>query len=260
MRLEQSMSQLQEILQVSAEAVDDHGEHKREAAHGLDRVTTFSGRKRHMSSPILPIEGPSGPSTLTAAGTSTGRQRHRRVRRPSSRHRAKRRSTSSRAGAARRPRCSSRSPPPAGSRSSCATSGHQLRFSRGRRRRAHERRAPRPRRQRRADAVGGRGARAGGRKAAGVGRRRCPPHRSASTPQPAPRSRSRALPRAWKRAKIIAALMGGRTRARHAPDRRAGEAAGRAGAAAERPEQPPAARRSRPPNSACRRCSKARRR
>jgi hypothetical protein len=57
------MSQLQEILQVSANAVDEHGERKREAAHGLDRVTTFSGRKRHMSSPLLPIEGHLSPST-----------------------------------------------------------------------------------------------------------------------------------------------------------------------------------------------------
>jgi hypothetical protein len=66
------MSQLQEILQVSAEAVDEHGERKREAAHGLDRVTTFSGRKSHMSSPLLPIEGHLSPSsTDTQAVTST---------------------------------------------------------------------------------------------------------------------------------------------------------------------------------------------
>jgi hypothetical protein len=49
------MSQLQEILQVSAKDVDDGNERKREAAHGMDRETPFSGRKRHMSSPILPI-------------------------------------------------------------------------------------------------------------------------------------------------------------------------------------------------------------
>jgi hypothetical protein len=49
------MSQLEEILQVSAKEVDDGNESKREAAHGMDRETPFSGRKRHMSSPILPI-------------------------------------------------------------------------------------------------------------------------------------------------------------------------------------------------------------
>jgi hypothetical protein len=71
MRIEQGMSQLEEILQVSANDVDEHGERKREAAHGLDRVTTFSGRKRHMSSPILPIEGNLSPSiTQTPADTS----------------------------------------------------------------------------------------------------------------------------------------------------------------------------------------------
>jgi len=37
------MSQLQDILQVSANGVDDHVEHKREAAHGVDRVTRFQG-------------------------------------------------------------------------------------------------------------------------------------------------------------------------------------------------------------------------
>jgi hypothetical protein len=66
------MSQLKEILQVSANVVDEHGERKREAAHGLDRVTTFSGRKRHMSSPILPIEGNlSLSSTLSPSSTQT---------------------------------------------------------------------------------------------------------------------------------------------------------------------------------------------
>jgi hypothetical protein len=65
------MSQLEEILQVSANVVDEHGERKREAAQGLDRVTTFSGRKRHMSSPILPIEGNLSPSiTETPADTN----------------------------------------------------------------------------------------------------------------------------------------------------------------------------------------------
>ncbi len=37
------MSQLEEILKVSAKGVDDHGERKREAIHGLDRVTRFQG-------------------------------------------------------------------------------------------------------------------------------------------------------------------------------------------------------------------------
>jgi hypothetical protein len=37
------MSQLEEILKVSANGVDDHVEHQREAAHGLDRVTRFQG-------------------------------------------------------------------------------------------------------------------------------------------------------------------------------------------------------------------------
>jgi hypothetical protein len=65
------MSQLEEILQVSAASVDEHGERKREAAHGLDRATTFSGRKRHMSSPILPIDGNLSPSiTEMPADTS----------------------------------------------------------------------------------------------------------------------------------------------------------------------------------------------
>jgi hypothetical protein len=62
---------LEEIFQVSAKDVDEHSERKREAAHGLVRVTTFSGRKRHMSSPILPIEGNLSPSiTETPADTS----------------------------------------------------------------------------------------------------------------------------------------------------------------------------------------------
>jgi hypothetical protein len=49
------MSQLEQILQVSAKDVDDGSERTREAAHGMDRKPPFSGRKRHMSSPILPI-------------------------------------------------------------------------------------------------------------------------------------------------------------------------------------------------------------
>ncbi len=66
MQFEQSVSQLEEMLQVSANDVDEHSERKREAAHGLDRVTTFSGRKRHMSSPILPIDGNLSPSITDA--------------------------------------------------------------------------------------------------------------------------------------------------------------------------------------------------
>ena len=57
-RRAQGVSQLEEILQVSTKGVDDNSERKREAAHGLDRVNMFSGRKRHMSSPILPISDP----------------------------------------------------------------------------------------------------------------------------------------------------------------------------------------------------------
>jgi hypothetical protein len=59
------MSQLEEILQVSAKDVDDGIERKREAAQGMDRETPFSGRKRHMSSPILPITDLSGYPTDT---------------------------------------------------------------------------------------------------------------------------------------------------------------------------------------------------
>ena len=43
MLLAQSTWHLQEMLQVSAKGVDDHIERKREAAHGLDRVTRFQG-------------------------------------------------------------------------------------------------------------------------------------------------------------------------------------------------------------------------
>jgi hypothetical protein len=59
------MSQSEEILQVSAKDVDDGIERKREAAQGMDRETPFSGRKRHMSSPILPITDISGCRTDT---------------------------------------------------------------------------------------------------------------------------------------------------------------------------------------------------
>jgi hypothetical protein len=59
------MSQLEEILQVSAKDVDDGNERKREAAHGMDRKTPFSGRKRHMSSPLLPITDVTGRPTDT---------------------------------------------------------------------------------------------------------------------------------------------------------------------------------------------------
>jgi hypothetical protein len=64
------MSQLEEILQVSAKDVDDGNERKREAAHGLDRKTPFSGRKRHMSSPILPITDFPGRPTDTPSITN----------------------------------------------------------------------------------------------------------------------------------------------------------------------------------------------
>jgi hypothetical protein len=62
---------LEEILQVSAKDVDDGSERKREAAHGMDRETPFSGRKRHMSSPILPITDLTGrPTDTPQASTS----------------------------------------------------------------------------------------------------------------------------------------------------------------------------------------------
>jgi hypothetical protein len=46
---------------------------KREAAHGVDRVTRFQGENATMNSPILPVGGPSGPqipssSTATVTG------------------------------------------------------------------------------------------------------------------------------------------------------------------------------------------------
>jgi hypothetical protein len=67
----QGMSQLEEILQVSAKDVDDGNERKREAAHGLGRKTPFSGRKRHMSSPILPITDFPGRPTDTPSVTNS---------------------------------------------------------------------------------------------------------------------------------------------------------------------------------------------
>lgn len=45
---------------------------KREAAHGVDRVTCFQGENAHMDSPILPIEGLSGPSFAGRAATVAG--------------------------------------------------------------------------------------------------------------------------------------------------------------------------------------------
>jgi hypothetical protein len=69
--MEQAMSQPKQILQVSTKDVDEDSECTREAAHGLDRVTTFSGRKRHMSSPILPIEDYSATSQDESSATST---------------------------------------------------------------------------------------------------------------------------------------------------------------------------------------------
>jgi hypothetical protein len=66
----QGVSQLEEILQVSAMDVDDGYVRKREAAHGMDRKTPFSGRKRHMSSPILPITDFTGrPTDIPQAPT-----------------------------------------------------------------------------------------------------------------------------------------------------------------------------------------------
>ena len=61
---------------------------KREAAHGMDRVTMFSGRKRHMNSPIMPITGPLDlaatrrPARMTSASSSSrahGQRSHARV-------------------------------------------------------------------------------------------------------------------------------------------------------------------------------------
>lgn len=45
---------------------------KREAAHGLDRVTRFQGENANMNSPILPVGGPSGPPTTGSATTVAG--------------------------------------------------------------------------------------------------------------------------------------------------------------------------------------------
>jgi hypothetical protein len=45
---------------------------KREAAHGVDRVTRFQGENAHMSSPILPIEDPSGPRFAGCAAPVVG--------------------------------------------------------------------------------------------------------------------------------------------------------------------------------------------
>jgi len=45
---------------------------KREAAHGVDRVTRFQGENAHMSSPILPIEGPLGPRFAGREATVAG--------------------------------------------------------------------------------------------------------------------------------------------------------------------------------------------
>jgi hypothetical protein len=65
------MSQLEEILQVSAKDVDDGSERKREAAQGMDRKTPFSGRKRHMSSPILPTTDLTGSPTDTPQASTS---------------------------------------------------------------------------------------------------------------------------------------------------------------------------------------------
>ena len=149
---------------------------------------------------------------------------------------------SSPAAAARRRRCSTQIAAAGHIERAAARGGHRLRFLAQPHGRAHQRSSCTTRRQHREDAVDRRGIRAGGRKAAGVGgspmstsgaRRRAP--------HPAPRSRSRAWPRAWKRRKIIAALMGAeREPVTHLNDEQA-KLAGRAVAAAKHPEQPSAA-------------------
>ena len=142
-------------------------ERKREAAHGLDRVTTFSGRKRHMSSPLLPISGPFEPITADRSQQSPAPRTIGCVRRPSSAPSASRARRRREPAAARRRRARA-----------------------DRRRRQDRRAAARGRPSAalldagdggasrssftiatatRADAVGCRGARAGRRKAAGVG-------------------------------------------------------------------------------------------
>jgi hypothetical protein len=54
----QSMSQAQGILKVSTKGVDDEGAHKARGGPWNGPRHLFSGRKRHMNSPIMPTEGP----------------------------------------------------------------------------------------------------------------------------------------------------------------------------------------------------------
>jgi hypothetical protein len=66
------MSQLQEILQVSEKGVDYEGAHKARGGPWIGPRHMFSGRKRHMNSPIMPIQGPADLSTANpAAGSDT---------------------------------------------------------------------------------------------------------------------------------------------------------------------------------------------
>jgi hypothetical protein len=66
---EQSVSQLEEILQVSSNGVDDEGAHKERGGPWNGPRHMFSGRKRNMNSPILPTTGPpdlSGSTSIAA--------------------------------------------------------------------------------------------------------------------------------------------------------------------------------------------------
>jgi hypothetical protein len=64
------MSQLQEKLQVSTKGVDYEGAHKERGGPWTGPRHMFSGRKRHMSSPILPIQG--APDLPTATASAAG--------------------------------------------------------------------------------------------------------------------------------------------------------------------------------------------
>jgi hypothetical protein len=64
------MSQLQEFLQVSEKGVDYEGAYKARGGPWNGPRHMFSGRKRHMSSPIMPIQGPADLSTATPADGS----------------------------------------------------------------------------------------------------------------------------------------------------------------------------------------------
>jgi hypothetical protein len=54
----QSASQPQAILKVSTKGVDDEGAHKARGGPWNGPRHMFSGRKRHMNSPIMPTKGP----------------------------------------------------------------------------------------------------------------------------------------------------------------------------------------------------------